>query len=352
MAPQVYSGPLFGGGDYASLLRQKQQTRSNTLRASLFETFGPGLSTERRKALADGQRLVDRFSQELEARQKALEAERALRRTQMAREKEKADQAEAERKLRLAREKMTMLKAKAQAAAAAGDINRAKAIAHAVRDVLREIGHALRLLRGGASGLPSPLATGGGPSQNSGQSGDPSAETRNAAPANPGGEAPVAVPAELAESQLTENELTGGEPATPAPGQTLHEQQQEQEQEKVKAREQERRQEDEQSRTADTAASIADILTGGGGGPIPPDAATAIGMARDTLLILRTIRRKDGDKDGDGIRDGNRTKDGIGRAESPENTHDRLKLQAALHALSAALGTVEAAGLLGIDLRA
>lgn len=149
MASQVPTTPVSGGDDYFMLLRKARQRRTSGARLALSELTG--LTDSQRKSLLQAQALADRFETELDARQKALDDARKARQQQSVSDRRKAEQAEAARKLEKARKEMERLKTQAQTAAAAGDVERARSIAQAVKGVLREISTALRTLHSAAA---------------------------------------------------------------------------------------------------------------------------------------------------------------------------------------------------------
>ncbi|GAB3126547.1 hypothetical protein [Novispirillum itersonii] len=176
MASQVPSNPFAGGDDYFTLLRKARQRRSSGARLSVMELTG--LTETQRKALIQAQSLTDRFETELDIRQKALDDARKARQQQTVTDRRKAEQEEAARKLEKARKEMERLKTQAQAAAAAGDVERARSIAQAVKGVLRDISSALRTLHGASATAFLTGASGGGGS--AGASGSDPAQARTA----------------------------------------------------------------------------------------------------------------------------------------------------------------------------
>lgn len=176
MASQVPSNPFAGGDDYFTLLRKARQRRSSGARLSVMELTG--LTETQRKALMQAQSLTDRFETELDLRQKALDDARKARQQQTVTDRRKAEQEEAARKLEKARKEMERLKTQAQAAAAAGDVERARSIAQAVKGVLRDISSALRTLHGASATAFLTGASGGGGS--AGASGSDPAQARTA----------------------------------------------------------------------------------------------------------------------------------------------------------------------------
>lgn len=287
MASQVPSSPLSGGDDYFTLLRKARQRRSSGARSTLMDLTG--LTETQRKSLLQAQSLADRFETELDLRQKALDDARRSRQQQVATDRRKEEQAEAARKLEKARKEMERLKTQAQTAAAAGDVDRAKAIAQAVKGVLRDISAALRTLHAASAtaflsgaagaGQQGDASAGASPVAASGPETAPAADS--SAPAGVAADGSVApasaVPAPQGAPQASGQDLNGDGTVDAA------------EQDAV------RRQED-QARQGNGGDASASAGTAGGSGVDPVllaaqgDAARAVALARQIVSILRGLR--------------------------------------------------------------
>lgn len=268
MASQVPPSPFAGGDDYFTLLRKARQRRTSGARLALSALTG--LTDSQRKSLIQAQALADRFETELDARQKALDDARKARQQQSVSDRRKAEQAEAARKLEKARKEMERLKTQAQTAAAAGDVDRARSIAQAVKGVLREISTALRTLHSAAA---TAFLTGESGAQGTGGNTPAQAVTTEGQPVTD-------MAAQTAEQTASDNntaptagqEQTGDNTDDPT-GQPTDQKQ------------------DQQNQTTARPVAGADI------DPVlieaQGDAAKAVAIARQIVAILRAMRPKD-----------------------------------------------------------